>query len=497
MKRCILLLTFLCMFLSCTSTPPELSFTIGNVAISPNDMAAAVATAVKAAEEIAQNTRDEKEAAINALQVKLAELGKKADKKQIGEREYDVQKQALLNAIERHNKELVLMQDNANHFGKNIQSVLMSGWGAVLDRYKAEQERQTRIAEVAVGHTLDNEAAFERLRFLSQPENLKTYLMFGTALCLGACGSYYGCKLAYNTAELLLEKQPDWIEESSYHTLWDSMLEYLPSFLHTPQTVPPFDHTLVFEPELATYLQDLATITQSTYAKGLPFQSILLYGPPGTGKTVYAKFLAHTLGIPYVIVKISKLQSFADGDDVEALDYLFTLAKKSPKGLIVFMDEIDILGKNRANLSERWQRILNLYLQHTGASSETVMVIGATNRFDILDEAFKNRFPHKIKVPLPGVTERERLLNLYIKKDIIDDVRTIKKDGKKVSVSLTLAPEIDEAFIRNIALQTEGFAGREIKQLTEKLRAQCYLTDDLILTKALFERELKRSMAQA
>ena len=117
----------------------------------------------------------------------------------------------------------------------------------------------------------------------------------------------------------------------------------------------------------------LKVFTDAMKKRGSASEHILLYGPPGTGKTMYAKFLAHTLAIPYVIVKISKLQSFADGDDVEALDYLFTLAKKSPKGLLIFIDEIDIIGKQRSDLSERWQRILNLYLQQK-VSVETVWV---------------------------------------------------------------------------------------------------------------------------
>ena len=201
-----------------------LAFDLGGIKVSANDMATAVAATIQAVEQTAQNDRSKKETAINKINQQLVELGKKADHGTIGTNEYEQNKLILTQTLDRLNGELTMMNAGAATLGNNVQNVLMGGWNAMLDRYKQERERKTRIAEVAVGRTIENEGALERLRFFSAPENLKQYALFSTAICLGACGSYYGAKFAHQALMTALEKQPTLVQETSRHGIWNSML---------------------------------------------------------------------------------------------------------------------------------------------------------------------------------------------------------------------------------------------------------------------------------
>lgn len=159
-------------------------------------------------------------------------------------------------------------------------------------------------------------------------------------------------------------------------------------------------------------------------------KGLLLYGPPGTGKTLMAKAIAGEAGVPFYAMSGSDFVQMYVGVGASRIRNLFNKAKKSEKA-VIFIDEIDAIGKKRArNASasndERDQTLNALLTEMSGFhENQGIIVIGATNRLDTLDEALlrPGRFDRHIEIGLPDVNARAQILSLYLKKKpIADDV---------------------------------------------------------------------------
>ncbi len=159
-------------------------------------------------------------------------------------------------------------------------------------------------------------------------------------------------------------------------------------------------------------------------------KGLLLYGPPGTGKTLMAKAIAGEAGVPFYAMSGSDFVQMYVGVGASRIRNLFNKAKKSEKA-VIFIDEIDAIGKKRArNASasndERDQTLNALLTEMSGFhDNQGIIVIGATNRLDTLDEALlrPGRFDRHIEIGLPDVNARKHILSLYAnKKPLADDV---------------------------------------------------------------------------
>lgn len=159
-------------------------------------------------------------------------------------------------------------------------------------------------------------------------------------------------------------------------------------------------------------------------------KGLLLYGPPGTGKTLMAKAIAGEANVPFYAMSGSDFVQMYVGVGASRIRNLFNKAKKSEKA-VIFIDEIDAIGKKRArNTSasndERDQTLNALLTEMSGFhDNDGIVVIGATNRLDTLDEALlrPGRFDRQIEIGLPDVNARKKILSLYAaKKPITDDV---------------------------------------------------------------------------
>ncbi len=155
-------------------------------------------------------------------------------------------------------------------------------------------------------------------------------------------------------------------------------------------------------------------------------RGVLLYGMPGTGKTLMAKALAGEAGVPFFAVNGADFVEMYVGVGASRIRQLFQKARKAGRA-VIFFDEIDAIGKKRDNRSDEREQTLNALLSEMSGFGEKdgVVVLAATNRVDTLDDALlrAGRFDRQIEVPLPGVEERLRILEVHTKgKPLAEDV---------------------------------------------------------------------------
>lgn len=179
-------------------------------------------------------------------------------------------------------------------------------------------------------------------------------------------------------------------------------------------------------------------------------KGILLVGPPGTGKTLLAKAVAGEAGVPFFSISGSDFVEMFVGVGASRVRDLFEQAKKNSPA-IVFIDEIDAVGRRRgAGLGgghdEREQTLNQLLVEMDGFGiNESVIIIAATNRADILDPALlrPGRFDRQVYVGRPDVKGREAILRVHSK-------------GK---------PLADEVDLKVVAQTTAGFTGADLANL--------------------------------
>ncbi len=197
--------------------------------------------------------------------------------------------------------------------------------------------------------------------------------------------------------------------------------------------------------EIVSFLKDPEKYT--SLGGKIP-KGALLVGPPGTGKTLLAKAVAGEAKVPFYSLSGSDFVEMFVGVGASRVRDLFKQAKeKSPS--IIFIDEIDAIGRARGKNSmsggndERENTLNQLLTEMDGfATKEHVIVIGATNRADVLDRALMRagRFDRQIYVDLPDLNEREEIFKVHL-------------------APLKLGEEVDAEFL---AKQTPGFSGADI-----------------------------------
>ena len=178
-------------------------------------------------------------------------------------------------------------------------------------------------------------------------------------------------------------------------------------------------------------------------------KGVLLYGKPGTGKTLIAKAIAGEADVPFISMSGSEFIEMFAGLGASRVRKLFDKARKlSP--CIVFIDEIDAIGSRRTSNSgaetENNQTLNQLLVEMDGFSSEeTVIILAATNRPEMLDSALlrPGRFDRQITIPAPDLKGREEILKIHSR-------------DKKLA---------DEVSLYSIAEDTAGFTGAELANI--------------------------------
>jgi cell division protease FtsH len=180
-----------------------------------------------------------------------------------------------------------------------------------------------------------------------------------------------------------------------------------------------------------------------------PPKGILLYGPPGTGKTLLAQAIAQELNASFFSASGSAFNEMFIGVGASRVRSLFASARKQGPA-VIFIDEVDALaGKRKPNGGEEGEKTLTELLVQLdgGHDNDGILFIAATNRKDMLDEAFlrPGRIDFSFQVPLPDTRGRREIIDIHIKgKELSDEVRA----------------SLDE-----LAESTSGFSGAELSSL--------------------------------
>jgi len=182
-------------------------------------------------------------------------------------------------------------------------------------------------------------------------------------------------------------------------------------------------------------------------------KGVLLVGPPGTGKTLLAKAIAGEANVPFFSISGSDFVEMFVGVGASRVRDLFEQGKKHAP-CIIFMDEIDAVGRHRgAGLGgghdEREQTLNQLLVEMDGfETNEGVILIAATNRPDVLDPALlrPGRFDRQVVVPRPDVKGREEILRVHARR-------------------IPLAPDVD---LKVVARGTPGFSGADLANLVNE-----------------------------
>jgi cell division protease FtsH len=234
------------------------------------------------------------------------------------------------------------------------------------------------------------------------------------------------------------------------------------------------------EDELREIVEFLKNPRKYTTLGGRIPKGVLLVGPPGTGKTLLARAVAGEAKVPFFSLSGSEFVEMFVGVGAARVRDLFSQAEsKSP--CIVFIDELDALGKVRVQSpmgshEEREQTLNQLLAEMDGFDSrKAVIIMGATNRPEVLDPALlrPGRFDRQVLVDKPDIKGREQVLRIH--------TRQVK-----------VAPDVD---LKKVAARTVGFAGADLANLVNEAALLAARKDKTAVQMSDFEEAIDRLVA--
>jgi cell division protease FtsH len=228
-------------------------------------------------------------------------------------------------------------------------------------------------------------------------------------------------------------------------------------------------------------LQTLSTLKEPERAIKMgikPPKGILLYGPPGTGKTLLAQAIARELNAAFFSASGSAFNELFVGVGASRVRSLFQSARKHSPA-VIFIDEVDALaGRRKAHGGEEAEKTLTELLVQLdgGHSNDGILFIAATNRKDMLDEAFlrPGRIDFTFQVPLPDTKGRREIIDIHTK-------------GKTISEEVL-------ASLDALAESTSGFSGAELQSLFETASRRAVRNGQDVLTKGDLDYALDRTI---
>ena len=241
----------------------------------------------------------------------------------------------------------------------------------------------------------------------------------------------------------------------------------------------------VAKTELREALEFINDITRLKHLGIRPLKGVLLNGPPGTGKTLLAKAAAKFTDSVFVAVSGSEFVEMYVGVGAQRVRQLFNQAKalaksQNKESAVLFIDELDVVGGKRGQTTgnlEYDQTLNELLVQMDGLSFDDnirILVIGATNRMDMLDSALlrPGRFDRQVKVDLPDKNGRLHILKLHTRNK----------------------PLTAEVSLEKIAADTFGFSGAHLESLTNEAAILALREQQSHITAAHFQVAIDKVM---
>ncbi|XP_010558645.1 PREDICTED: ATPase family AAA domain-containing protein 3-B-like [Tarenaya hassleriana] len=370
----------------------------------------------------------------------------------------------------------------------------------LVDRANAEREKWV----AAINTTFDHIGG--GLRAILTDQNKLVVAVGGvTALAAGIYTTREGAKVIWSYVDRILG-QPSLIRESSRGKYpWSGVVSRAMSTLRAgskesgSKTGNGFGD-VILHPSLQKRIEQLANATANTKSHQAPFRNMLFYGPPGTGKTMAARELARKSGLDYALMTGGDVAPLGP-QAVTKIHQLFDWAKKSKRGLLLFIDEADafLCERNKTYMSEAQRSALNALLFRTGDQSKDIVLALATNRPGDLDSAVADRVDEVLEFPLPGEEERFKLLKLYLDKYIAQAgprkpglfSGLFMKEQQKIEIK-----GVTDEILKEAAAKTEGFSGREIAKLMASVQAAVYGSESCVLDPNLFREVVDYKVAE-
>lgn len=209
------------------------------------------------------------------------------------------------------------------------------------------------------------------------------------------------------------------------------------------------------------------------YNVSLP-KGVLLVGPPGVGKTLIARAVAGEANVPFFYQSGASFVHIYVGMGAKRVKELFLTAKAQAPS-IIFIDEIDAIGKSRGigSNDERESTLNELLTQMDGFDSKSgVMVVAATNKIEVLDDALlrSGRFDRRVFLKLPSLSDRKKIIELYTKKKNIKiDIDTLAQNTSGFN-SASIATLINEALLNMIKRGAKKIDDSDIQYAKQKVQ---------------------------
>ena len=315
--------------------------------------------------------------------------------------------------------------------------------------------------------------------FFSNPERL----VYSMTACLALLLIYYFFKEMINMLKDYIQARlgrPSLVRETSVQSSFQYFISLVSVFnwfryresmtTGRKKIADHFKNVMLCDIDKSRVIQ-IALATRNSKRTRTAYRHLLLHGPPGTGKTLLARRLAECSGMDYAIMSGGDVGPLGD-DAVTQLHGLFRWANRSKRGLLLFIDEAEaFLGARGKFLltgtdDTYVHHALNALLYQTGTESKNFMMVLATNRPGDIDPAILDRIDISMQIGLPKLEERKSLVQLYLELNLI----SVAKASQKLWWPFTRRYFVDMKCstsdnIDNVALQCDGFSGREISKL--------------------------------
>lgn len=201
---------------------------------------------------------------------------------------------------------------------------------------------------------------------------------------------------------------------------------------------------------LAEKIFRMSEVSQKLMEMAIPYKNAsLLYGAPGTGKTLFGRYIAYKLGLPFCYLNFARVVDSYMGATSKNIAKAFSYAASNP--CVFMLDEVDTISCNRAGMSGGAEREIGrvtiTLLQEFDKLSNDVIVIAATNRMDLLDEAFVSRCP--VRAEFKPFSEEEK--REMVEKFLSSVTMSISEQEMRIIISASSQREIINSVIQCIA----------------------------------------------